>query len=146
MMKNPSLIAVIALSAGLLTACSKQESSTPGAPQQAPKAATEMQKPAAQVSVPADQTPPEPPDVTETPETIAQGMIDKASSLVTANKYSEAMDLLKKLSSMQLTPKQKKMVDYLTAQVQKAMTGAATSDASQKASDAVGGMLGGGNK
>jgi hypothetical protein len=141
-MKIVRLFSVIVLSTGLLTACSKQETSTPPqapeAPKEAPKAATEMPKPAAQVQRPADQTPPEPPDATETPETIAQSMIDKANSLIADSKYSEAMDLLKKLSSMQLTPKQQKMVDYLMAQVQKAMTGAATSDATKS----VGGLLG----
>jgi len=138
------LFTVISLCNCLLTACSKQETSTPEAPKQAPKAAIDTPKPAAQVSGPADQTPPEPPDSTaETPETIAQGMIDKANALQADKKYSEAMDLLTKVSSMQLTPKQKKFVDYLMSQVQKAMTGAAASDATQKAKNAVGGALGG---
>ena len=67
-------------------------------------------------------------------------MIDKAKSLIADNKYSEAMDLLKKLSSMQLTPEQKKLVDDLMAQAQKAMAGAAASERHPEGPDAVGGI------
>ena len=47
----------IALCTGLLTACSKQESSTPETPTEAPKAATEMQK-SAETAAPPRKKPP----------------------------------------------------------------------------------------
>jgi outer membrane PBP1 activator LpoA protein len=127
-MRVASSVVIITLSASLLTACSKPESQTTELPQEVPQAATEMEK-SAETVAPAAQE--------------AQSLIDKAKSLIADNKYSEAMDVLKRLSSMELTAEQKKMVDDLMAQVQKAMAGAAASEASDKAKDAVGGMLGG---
>ena len=139
-MKIASSVVITTLCAGLLTACSKQESqpappSTPPPAAEAPKAAAEVQK-QAEAAQPAAQ-----PAASSTSTT--QSMIDKAKSLIADNKYSEAMDLLKRLSSMQLTPEQRKLVDDLMAQVQQAMPGAAAAEATQKAKNAVGGMLGG---
>jgi hypothetical protein len=136
-MKIAGSIVVIALCAGLLTACSKQESqpaATPGP--EAPEATAEVQKQVEAVKPAAQQA-------ASSVASEAQSMIDKAKSLIADNKYSEAMDLLKRLSSMELTPEQKKLVDDLMAQVQNAMAGAAASEATKKARDAVGGMLGG---
>ena len=136
-MKIVRSFGVVMLSGSLLTACSKQESSPP--PAQVPaKAASQQPAAPATTSAPAAVAPAAQPAASSTVAT-AQGMIDKAKSLMADNKYSEAMDLLKKLSSMQLTPEQKKMVDDLTAQVQKAVAGAAASDATKS----VGGLLGG---
>jgi hypothetical protein len=139
-MRIVRLLSAITLCASLLIACSKQETSTPQAPETtkpaAEGAATEMQK-SAETAAPAAQ------EAATAATSEAQSMIDKAKALVADSKYSEAMDLLKKLSSMQLTPEQKQLVDDLTAQVQKAMAGAAASSATQKAQDAAGGMLGG---
>jgi outer membrane PBP1 activator LpoA protein len=129
-MKVIRLFSVIALCAGLLTACSKQESSTPQAP--------EATKPAAAVEKQAEAAKPAAQDAAASATSNAQSMIDKAKALIADNKYSEAMDLLKKLSSMQLTPEQKQLVNDLMAQVQKAMAGAAASDATKS----VGGLLG----
>ena len=130
-MRIVRLFTAITLCTGLLTACSKQEPQTPEAPKEAPKAATEVQK-QAETAKPAVQEP------TASAAADTQSLIDKAKSLIADNKYTEAMDLLKKLSSMQLTPEQKKMVDDLMAQVQKAMAGAAASEATKS----VGGLLG----
>ena len=129
------LFSVIALCTGLMTGCSKQESSTPPqapeAPTAAPKATAEVQK-QAEAAQSAAQT------AASAASSQAQSMIDQAKSLIADNKYAEAADLLKRLSSMQLTPEQKKLVDDLMAQVQKAMAGAAASDATKS----VGGLLG----
>jgi hypothetical protein len=140
LMKLRSSVLIVAVCAGLLAGCGKQETQppTPTAPPVAetPKAAAEMQKTAEAI----------PPAAQQAASSIAegaQGMIDKAKALIADSKYSEAMDLLKRLSSMQLTPEQRKLVDDLMAQVEQAMPGAAAAEATQKARNAVGGMLGG---
>ena len=137
-MRSIRLFSVIVLCTGLLTACSKQESSTPPQAPEAPKPAAEAPKPAAEVQKQADTAQSAAQTADTSASSDAQSMIDTAKSLIADNKYSEAMDLLKRLSSMQLTPEQKKLVDDLMAQAQKAMAGAAASDATKS----VGGLLG----
>ena len=131
-MKPIQLVAALALGVGLV-ACSKQESQTPASTAQ--PAAENIQK-QAEAAAPAAQS-----AVAET-ASQAQGLISKVQGYIADSKYSDAANVLKELSSMKLTPEQQKLVDDLTAQVQKAMAGAAASDASKKATDAVGGMLG----
>lgn len=56
----------------------------------------------------------------------AQGVIDQAKSLVNSGKYTDAMTLLQqKLTGLQLTPDQQKLVDEVKAQIQKALESAA---------------------
>ena len=131
-MKPIQLVVALALGVGLV-ACSKQESQTP-APTAQP-AAENIQK-QAEAAAPAAQS-----AVAET-ASQAQGLISKVQGYIADSKYSDAANVLKELSSMKLTFEQQKLVNDLTAQVQKAMAGAAASDASKKATDAVGGMLG----
>jgi outer membrane PBP1 activator LpoA protein len=131
-MKLVNLLPAVALSVGL-AACSKQENPAPPAQSEsAPKAATEAAAPA----VAAAQ------DAATSTAAQAQALIEKAQALLADTKYGDAANVLKELSAMKLTPEQKRIVDDLTAQVQKALAGAAASDASKKASDAVGGLLG----
>ena len=130
-MKVIHLVAVIALAIGL-AACSKQESETP-APTPAPSAAQPAGMPKA--AVPAA---PAAADISAQ----VQGLINKVKDLIAQKDYAGALSALKELSAMKLTPEQQKLVDDLKAQVQKAMAGAAASDAQKNASDAVGGLLG----
>jgi outer membrane PBP1 activator LpoA protein len=125
-MKVARAVVPVLLSAAIaaVVGCSKQEP-TPSAPV-ATKQAVAPAAPAAS---------------TAAAKSDAASLIDKARSLITDKKYSEASDLLKRLSSMKLTPEQKKLVDDLMAQAQKAIAG--VSGATRSATDAAGGMLGG---
>lgn len=87
--------------------------------------------------------------VTETAETAkqvisdtnakAQELLTQAQNLVGEKKYEEAASLLQKLSDFELTPEQQKMLDNLTASIQKAME----SGAVQEGTKALGNVLGG---
>src|SRR5260221_306791 len=55
----------------------------------------------------------------------AQGLIDKAKSLVDGGQYADASKLLQQLANMKLTPEQQKMVDDLKATFQKSLAGSA---------------------
>ena len=68
-----------------------------------------------------------------------QGLIDQAKGLVTNQKYQEALTVVQELSNLKLTPEQQKLVDGLKAQIQTALTKAATTDPAS----AVGNVLGG---
>jgi outer membrane PBP1 activator LpoA protein len=122
------LSAAVTLAAG----CSKQEEA-PSTPKEVTAPAVAPKPAEAQKAVQ---------DAAASASTQASGLIDQAKSLIADQKYTEAMDVLKRLSSMKLTPEQQQLVDDLKAQAQKALAGAAASDASKKASDAVGGLLG----
>lgn len=72
-------------------------------------------------------------------EQQAQTIIDRAKSLVTENKYQEALSSLSQLASSTLTADQQKLVDGLKAQIQAALAKTSASDAAS----ALGGALGG---
>jgi len=141
-MKVAKTFAVFALCgfSVLIGGCSKQEG-TPAAQTQSSteQAATEIQK---QAEAPKASVPPAVGEAAADASSQAQGLIDKAKGLIENKQYPEAMNILKELSNTKLTPEQQKLVDDLKAQVEKAMAGAATSEATKSATDAVGGVLG----
>ena len=58
-----------------------------------------------------------------------QGLIDKARSLVTDGKYSDATSVLQQLAGKSLSSDQQKIVDGLKEQIQKALASKATENA-----------------
>lgn len=71
--------------------------------------------------------------------TKAQELLTQAQTLVSEKKYEEATSLLQKLSDLELTPEQQKMLDNLKATIQKAIE----SDAVKEGAKAIGNLLGG---
>ena len=69
--------------------------------------------------------------------TKAQGLIDKAKNLVADGKFSDATTVLQQLTGLSLTEEQKKLVDGLKDQIQKALAAKAAADAA----GAAGGLL-----
>ena len=141
-MKVAKTFAVFALCgfSALMGGCSKQEGA-PAAQTQNPtdQAATEIQK---QAEAPKASVQPAVGEAAAGASSQAQSLIDKAKGLIENKQYPEAMNILKELSNTKLTPEQQKLVDDLKVQVEKAMAGAATSEATKSATDAVGGVLG----
>ena len=72
-------------------------------------------------------------------EQQAQGLIDRAKSYVSEQKYQEALSSLNQLTNIKLTAEQQKLVDDLKAQIQSALAKATAADPAA----ALGGALGG---
>jgi hypothetical protein len=69
----------------------------------------------------------------------AQTLIEKAKGLVTDEKYQDALNVVRQLSSLRLTPEQRTLVDGLKAQIQTALAKSATSGAASAPGDVLGG-------
>jgi len=69
----------------------------------------------------------------------AQGLIDQAKSLVTSEKFQEALPMVQQLAGKVLTPEQQKTVDGLTAQIQAALAKKAAADAASSLGNPLGG-------
>ena len=125
---------VLGSAGSLLVSCGQKQQSVPEPPakvEQAPEA------PAAATAKPADM--PAPAVAISTPATDqAQGLIDKVKGLIVEKKYTEALAALQDLSALKLTAEQQAMANELKAQIQKAMSAQATSEATK----AAGGLLG----
>jgi hypothetical protein len=63
----------------------------------------------------------------------------QAKNFVTEKKYTEALNTLKQLSSLKLTPEQQKLLDDLKQQVQAALASSGVKDAASKLGNALGG-------
>ncbi|MBE0542034.1 MAG: hypothetical protein IH623_11650 [Verrucomicrobia bacterium] len=140
---------ILAVTAALVLAagCSKQDSSGSTPASETEKAAGSMAEQlkdtAATAKASAEKAAAE---VTQQGQTVAaeatgtaQTLIDKARTLVTEKKYQDALTVLGQLSDLKLTDDQKKLVESLKTQIQKAMAGQATTDGAS----AVGNLLGG---
>lgn len=64
-----------------------------------------------------------------------QELIDKAKALVAESKFADASSVLQQLVGQTLTDKQKKLVDALKEQIQKALTAKAAENAAGSAGD-----------
>ena len=125
-----------------LLGCGKSEEKTPALPAvpaaaapaaptapAAPVAATETAKPV----VGAAAT-----DVPTAASKEADGLIEKAKTLIASKNYTEAATALKDLANTKLTPAQQQVVDGLKTQLQKYMA----KDAASEATKAAGNLLG----
>jgi predicted Zn-dependent protease len=69
----------------------------------------------------------------------ANNLFAQAKSFMAEKKYSEALNSLKQLSNLKLTPEQQKMLDDLKQQVQAALAKAGATEAASKLGDVLGG-------
>jgi hypothetical protein len=121
-------VLTMATAVAIVSGCSKQEqpaASTTSTPASAPATAAAPAVPAAPATPAATPAPPSPTASEPAATSQAQGLLDKAKSLVDGGQYADASKLLQELSTMQLTPDQQKMLDDLKAAVQKNLAGSA---------------------
>jgi len=69
----------------------------------------------------------------------AESLLSQAKSLVTDKKYQDALNTLKQVSNLKLTPEQQKVLEDLQRQVQAGLASLGATNAAQK----LGGFLGG---
>ncbi len=72
-------------------------------------------------------------------EQQAQGLIDKAKSLLAEQKYQDALASLNQLANTQLTTEQQKLVADLKTQIQNGLSKAAVADSASALGNALGG-------
>ena len=141
-MKSARITTLLALASafGLIIGCGQKEQTAPepAKVEKATEAAPAEMPKAAEVPAPAVATAPEVAPAAAAATTETQGLIDKVKSLIAEKKYTEAMNVLKELSALKLTPDQQKIVDDLKAQIENALQAQATSEATKS----VGGLLG----
>ncbi len=137
------MTAALALGAG----CSKQETSPTANPVETEKTAEslagQLKDTAEAAKASAEKAAGEVAKQAETAAAAASGtaqtLIDKARGLVTEKKYQDALTVLGQLSDLKMTDDQKKLVESLKTQIQKALAGQAATDGAS----AVGNLLGG---
>lgn len=146
---KPYTVSVLAVTAAfaLVAGCSKQDSTISTTTSEAEKAtgsmAEKLKDTAEAAKTTAEKAAGGVAKQAETAATAvsgtAQTLIDKARGLVTEKKYQEALTALGQLSDLKITDEQKKMVESLKTQIQKALAGQAAPDGAS----AVGNLLGG---
>jgi outer membrane PBP1 activator LpoA protein len=141
-MKINLIVPGITLCAALaaVSGCGKQESPSPSAETSKP---TEAVAPEAKTTVDTstaavNQVTAQATAQVNAGDQQAQGLIDRAKSLVADKKYEDALASLSQLASMKLTPDQQKLVDDLKGQIQAALGKTTAGDAAS----ALGGALG----
>jgi hypothetical protein len=118
-MRYSSIISGVALCATLIafSGCKKEEPAPPQAPK---KSDATSPQPAATIDAAKTAAKPAVDQVTSEAKALeqrAQGIIDRARSLLGEQNYPEALDSLNELAKFKLTPEQQKAVDDLKSRI-----------------------------